>query len=55
MPHILDTDVAIHLRDKDPTITAKIASLQSAILMSIVTRVELEGGVHREPRYAHLR
>ena len=48
MAYLLDTNVAIHLRDGDPTISAKIAALDDAILLSIVTRVELEGGVHRD-------
>ncbi len=52
MAFLLDTDVAIHLRDGDPAITAKVGALDDAVLMSIVTRVELEGGVHREPAYA---
>lgn len=55
MAFLLDTDVAIHLRDGDPTITDKIAALDGAVLMSIVTRVELEGGVYREPAHAHIR
>jgi len=46
MAYLLDTNVAIHLRDGDPTISAKIAALDDAILLSIVTRVELEGGVY---------
>jgi len=46
--YLLDTDVAIHLRDGDPTISAKVAALDDAILLSIVTRVELDGGVHRD-------
>ena len=48
MAYLLDTNVAIHLRDGDPTISAKVAALDDAILLSIVTRVELEGGVHRD-------
>ncbi len=55
MAFLLDTDVAIHLRDGDPTVTDKVAALDGAILMSIVTRVELEGGVYREPAHAALR
>jgi tRNA(fMet)-specific endonuclease VapC len=39
MAYLLDTNVAIHLRDGDPNVTAKIAALDDAILMSIVTRV----------------
>ncbi len=52
---MLDTNVAIHLRDGDPAVTGKIAALGAGVLMSIVTRVELEGGVYREPAYAGLR
>ena len=48
MAYLLDTNVAIHLRDGDPSVTAKIASLDDAILLSIVTRVELEGSVYRD-------
>jgi tRNA(fMet)-specific endonuclease VapC len=32
-----------------------VAALDEAVLMSIVTRVELEGGVYREPAYAQIR
>lgn len=55
MAFLLDTDVAIHLRDGDSVITAKVGALDGAVLMSIVTRVELEGGVHREPAHAQVR
>jgi predicted nucleic acid-binding protein len=44
---LLDTNVAIHLRDGDPLVTQKVAALESAVLISVVTRVELE--VYREP------
>ena len=49
MAFLIDTNVAIHLRDGDATIAARIAALDDAIVMSIVTRVELEGGVYRTP------
>lgn len=55
MAYLLDTNVAIHLRDGDAAVTARVAALDGAVLMSIVTRVELEGGVHREPTYASIR
>jgi tRNA(fMet)-specific endonuclease VapC len=48
MAYLLDTNVAIHLRDGDAIITNRVAALDSAVLMSVVTRVELEGGVHRD-------
>ena len=52
MAFLLDTNVAIHLRDGEPVISGKVLALGSAVLMSIVTRVELEGGVHRDPSNA---
>ena len=55
MAFLLDTNVAIYLRDGDTERTAKISALDDAVLMSIVTRVELEGGVYREPAHAAIR
>jgi predicted nucleic acid-binding protein len=52
---LFDTNVAIHLRDGDATVLDRVAALDGAVLMSVVTRVELEGGVHREPAYAAIR
>jgi predicted nucleic acid-binding protein len=55
MTFLLDTDVAIYLRDGEPAITDKVAALGSAVLMSIITRVELEGGVYRDLPNAAIR
>lgn len=55
MAYIIDTNVAIHLRDGDSAMLERIAALDGAILMSVVTRVELEGGVCREPAHAEIR
>lgn len=55
MAYLLDTNVAIRLRDGDAAVIERVALLDSAVIMSIVTRVELEGGVYREPTHAHLR
>ena len=52
---LLDTNVVIRLRDGDAAITEKVAALDGAILLSIISRVELEGGVHRDPSQAGLR
>lgn len=49
MAFIIDTDVAIHVRDGDAATTNKVAALPGAVMMSVITRVELEGGVYREP------
>ena len=55
MACLIDTNIAIQLRDGDPTIASRIAALDDAIVMSIVTRVELEGGVYRHPLDAPVR
>jgi tRNA(fMet)-specific endonuclease VapC len=55
VPFLLDTNVAIHLRDGDPVVTQNVAALKGAVLISVVTRVELKGGVYREPAHARIR
>lgn len=55
MAFLIDTDVAILLRDGDPGVSKAIAGLDDAVVMSIVTRVELEGGVFRDPAHASVR
>ena len=55
MAFLLDTNVAIHLRDGDSMVAQMVAALEGAVLISVVTRVELEGGVYREPAQAHIR
>jgi predicted nucleic acid-binding protein len=46
--HLLDTNIAIHLRDREPDITARVAGLEPPIVLSILSRVELEGGVYSD-------
>jgi predicted nucleic acid-binding protein len=53
--YILDTNIAIRLRDRDEEILDRIATVADAVILSVVTRVELEGGVQREPENARLR
>jgi tRNA(fMet)-specific endonuclease VapC len=55
MSFVLDTNVAIHLRDGDPVVAERVSRLDGAVLLSVVTRVELEGGVYRNPIDAPLR
>ena len=49
MAWVLDTNVAIRLRDGEAYIARRIAALDGPILMSVITRIELEGGVVRDP------
>ncbi len=55
MAYVIDTNVAIHLRDGDPVVSAKIAELDGVVLLSIITQIELEGGVYRDPTQAAVR
>jgi predicted nucleic acid-binding protein len=42
---LIDTNVAIYLRDRDAEILARLDALPDVLSLSIVSRVELEGGV----------
>lgn len=55
MAYLLDTSIVIRLRDGDPEIGRKLSELDDALLISIVTQVELEGGVYRDPSQAAIR
>lgn len=55
MAFLIDTNIAIEVRDGHEATTALLADLDDAVLMSVVTRVELEGGVYRDPEHAPLR
>lgn len=49
---LLDTSVAIPLRDGEPEIWARADALESAPYISILTAAELEGGVYAQPAFA---
>lgn len=55
MPHFIDTNIAIHLRDGDRFVRAQLDALGDEVLLSIVSRVELEGGVYQDPAQAAAR
>lgn len=48
MTFLLDTNVVIRLRDGDEDIERRVAALPASAVLSVVTRVELEGGVHQD-------
>ena len=48
MPHVIDTNVAIHLRDGDRFVRAQLDLLADDVLLSIISWVELEGGVYSD-------
>jgi predicted nucleic acid-binding protein len=49
---LIDTNIAIHLRDGDPRILDLYATLAAPPALSIVSRIELEGGVVARPEQA---
>ncbi|MEO7828055.1 MAG: PIN domain-containing protein [Allosphingosinicella sp.] len=51
----INTDVAIALRDNDPETRRRMAELGRIPVISVVTRIELENGVNREPAAANYR
>jgi tRNA(fMet)-specific endonuclease VapC len=55
MPYLLDTNIAIYLRDGNPEIVARLRKLDDAPAMSLVTLIELEGGVYAKPALADRR
>ncbi len=52
MSWLLDTSVAILLRDADSAVDERIAGLERVPTLSIVTLIELEGGIHARPDLA---
>ena len=52
MPHLIDTNVAIHVRDRDDAVIHRLARLAAQPVISVITRVELESGVYRNAALA---
>jgi tRNA(fMet)-specific endonuclease VapC len=52
---MLDTNVAIHLRDRDEATMDRVLALGGEVMISVITRVELEGGVYQEPSKSRTR
>jgi tRNA(fMet)-specific endonuclease VapC len=53
--HLLDTSVAVYLRDRNDALLAHLAGLDQRPALSVVTLVELEGGVHGRPEHSAMR
>lgn len=49
MPYLLDTNVAVYLRDGDTEAETLLLGLDQMPSISAITRVELEGGVYADP------
>jgi tRNA(fMet)-specific endonuclease VapC len=55
LAYLLDTSIAIHLRDDTAGIADRIADSTSPAVLSAISRVELEGGVAAIPGLSSLR
>ena len=47
--YLVDTNIAIELRDGSPSVAERIATLTSRPALSLLTLIELEGGVYSRP------
>lgn len=52
---LIDTSVAIEMRDRNVAVLERVGALPGTPLLSIVSLVELQGGVWREPVLAPAR
>jgi len=48
VPYLIDTDVAIHVRDQTEAIVDRLSELGERPLLSIISQVELENGVYKD-------
>jgi predicted nucleic acid-binding protein len=55
LPVLIDTNIAIYLRDGDPEIRQRIDELGQLLSASMMSLVELEAGVFRLPALARYR
>ena len=51
MNSLIDTDVAIHLRDGDAVVRARILDLPAPPVISLVSLIELKGGAMTGPHH----
>jgi tRNA(fMet)-specific endonuclease VapC len=52
---LLDTDVAIHLRDLKGAFLTRLDALDERPALSVVTLVELQAGIHAKPEFRRMR
>lgn len=55
MAYLLDTSIAIHVRDGTDEVLAKVAEHEGQVLLSALSLAELERGVYRRPEVIALR
>ncbi len=55
MDWLIDTNIAIQMRDGDQAVVERIGALPSGVFLSIVSQIELENGVYAKPQYVEQR
>jgi len=53
--YLIDTNIAIHARDDDEHVLAKLAAHSGSVFLSAFSLVELERGNYRKPELTELR
>jgi tRNA(fMet)-specific endonuclease VapC len=53
--HLIDTNIAIHLRDGDARVLAKFTEHAGSVAMSALTLTELERGLYKTPALTAMR
>ena len=46
---LLDTNIAIHLRDSDLPIVRRVAAIEDDLAITLISLIELRGGLNRVP------
>lgn len=49
MSILIDTNIAVHLRDGEPMVLDRLGQLSRSVSLSAISRAELENGVYRDP------
>lgn len=55
MAHLIDTNIAIHLRDGDAEVLARFIEHAGSVAMSALTLTELERGLYKTPALTAMR
>lgn len=55
MGTLIDTNIAIHMRDGDPATLDRLDTLDEVPKLSILSRIELEGGVYAQAPFTAAR
>ena len=55
MAYLIDTNIAIHARDGDDVVLQRLAAHAGQILLSVLTLVELQRGLAKDPAFSSLR